>query len=222
MNGIEFISKDILFVIIFLIPGYLGFESVIYFFTSLFPAFKYRYGNNIGAMTTIVVSILWSSFTFWIFFSIPNFNQMIESLDMSKMIVMIVISILIAEIISIGGWLLFYISMIILTSVAFLLRYKPKNKKFKYWSKERFKAIWKENENSLPFIDKMYLEILEAIKNKNKVKIHLKNKDAIVGIIQIYTTYGKRYIDISEFIVKDNKKITVIRLKDIDYIEINK
>jgi hypothetical protein len=220
MDGLELISKDILFVIIFLIPGYIGFETTLYFFTILFPAFKYRYGNNIGPMTIIVISILWSSFTFWILFNILNFNQMIESLDISKMFVMILTSIGIAEIISIGDWLLLIISLLMNTAIGFFLNYKPINKNFEYWSKKRFWAIWKESENSLPFLDKMYLEIIEAIKNKNKVKIHLKNKDEIEGIIQIYKTYGQRYIEISEFIVKDDKKMIMIRLKDIDYVEI--
>ena len=206
MAGIELISKDVLFVLLFLIPGYVGFITLLSFLNQFFPAFRYRI-DTVGTFPTIVWSIIWSSVTFLVLFNITSYAQLMNDMNIAQILITIVLSICVAEIISIVIWL---IPILILTLIV-IKQIFGKNKKPFF---EIMWSIYVAKRKYYGFLaDKLYLDILLAAQDNNDVRIHLNDQNLIEGKIQ-------KTNDISVLNIKDGQKLITIRLKDIKYVEV--
>src|SRR3989344_216050 len=211
----EFLTKDALFILIFIIPGYIGFNTFILFMITFFKAFKYRW-ENINFLSMIVISVIWSSITFT-FFKFSDYNSLLENLNVLNLFLSIIVSVGIAEVISISIFLIILILHVLITFLSFLFYFKPKGKKYIYFSKERLVKIWQ----SLPlysyFSDARYEEILKAMQNGSKITFTLQDGKIISGLVP---KRRQKIYRLSELKIQDKKLIHVISIKDIKYISI--
>lgn len=209
----EFLTRDALLILIFLIPGYLGFNTFVLFMVVFFRAFKYRW-ENLSYLTIIVVSILWSSLTFT-FFNISSYNELIDNLSVKNMFLSIIIAVAIAEIISFSILATLLFSHITISIVRFIFYYKPEGKNYKYFSPKRLKAIFKNFPFDDFFSDLRYKEIIRAWRDTKKITLILKDGRTVSGVIEKNkdTKYKLR-----ELRVKDKSIIHIVSLKDILYV----
>ncbi|MBI2657881.1 hypothetical protein HYX08_04265 [Candidatus Woesearchaeota archaeon] len=215
LEGIEALSKDVLYIIIFLVPGYIGFQTTLMIFSVLFKPFKYR-SKKISTLDKAIISILWSALTFAIMFNVWEIEQLFSSVNIKNMALMVVISVGIAEFISIGFWILFLVIFGFNTILDFITY---SDKTLPFISLPRLKLIWSKHYQNLQKIlsDDNYYELYSSAANKKIISLHLINGKTLKGIV-----IKEKVIDITQFKFDVGNEIFIISLEDVYNISIPK
>ncbi|PIN86132.1 hypothetical protein COV19_06565 [Candidatus Woesearchaeota archaeon CG10_big_fil_rev_8_21_14_0_10_44_13] len=212
------VQEPMLSIILFILPGFIGFITFLWMLPVIEKTTRYRLGN-VGWLSILTGSLIWSFIAYYVSLKINSPNQILTNMSISNSLILALISIGVAEGINIFLFILSLLGNLPYTLSDFILFKKVSHNHKKYFSFNRFKRLWKRQKLQKIkglMIDKRYEEIRNAQYNRKLLNIKLKKGDVFVG--KVSKNSADMSFDMSQFKLKTTQGLVVINLTDVDSV----
>jgi len=219
------LTEEILFILAFFIPGYVGVKIILGMITAFYPGFRYQI-KRLDTTAILVASVIVSAAVYLVQVvssarsgmdsTIPSFSTAVTNLTVKDFFVMVLWSAALA----------FALAIIILSVLTFLIAFvtllnffagfQMPGKKLKYWSFNRLMRVRNKMSDELEetFSDGRYWALLQASKKRCKVRLILVSGQDIEGRVD------SELSELQVIKLHNKKSNTYVAFEDIRYIEL--
>lgn len=225
----EFITQELLLVLAFLIPGFVGVKVMFAILTAFYPALRYR-EQSADLVTVSVLSTVGSALTYLLYAAtvktgpgvhlgaITKFTDILGNLTIAEFLIMLIAALFLAlALAAVIG------SLVIVLALAFAIAVYPFNyqvagKPLPYFSRRRFTTILFDFKDDLEesISDDRRWAVLQAAKRRRTVRLHLTTGRMVEGRLD------KDMEALTAIHVLNRNGTTIIPIAQVEFVEILK